>query len=151
MNGIGESTFAPDGVLTRAMFVTVLHRFAGTPKAAAKAVFADVADGVWYADSVAWACENGIVKGVSETEFAPDAFVTREQMALILSRYAAKDTDESKETAFDDIATLSEESRAAIEWAFAAGILNGMTETTFAPSENATRAQAAAIFVRFAK
>ena len=72
-------------------------------------------------------------------------------MALILSRYAAKDTDESKETAFDDIATLSEESRAAIEWAFAAGILNGMTETTFAPSENATRAQAAAIFVRFAK
>ena len=151
MNGIGESTFAPDGVLTRAMFVTVLHRFAGTPKAAAKAVFADVADGVWYADSVAWACENGIVKGVSKTEFAPDAFVTREQMALILSRYAAKGTDESKETAFDDIASLSEESRAAIEWAFAAGIFSGMTENTFAPSENATRAQAAAIFVRLAK
>ena len=151
MNGVGENAFAPDGVLTRAMFVTVLHRFAGTPKAAAKVTFADVADGAWYADSVAWACENGIVKGVSKTEFAPDAFVTREQMALILYRYAAKATDESKETAFTDIASLSEESRAAIEWAFAAGILNGMTETTFAPSENATRAQAAAIFVRFAK
>ena len=72
-------------------------------------------------------------------------------MALILSRYAAKDTDESKETAFDDIATLSEESRAAIEWAFAAGIFSGMTGNIFAPSENATRAQAAAIFVRLAK
>lgn len=150
MNGIGENTFAPDSVLTRAMFVTILHRVAGTPAVTVKAAFTDVADGAWYADSVAWAAEKGIVKGISETEFAPDAFVTREQMALILYRYAAKDADKAEKTAFSDIDALSEESIAAIEWAFAKGLITGMTESVFAPEDNATRAQAATIFVRFA-
>lgn len=150
MNGMGDGLFAPDGTLTRAMFVTVLYRLAGSPETEDTAVFTDVSADAWYAKAVAWAVKAGVVKGISETEFAPDAFVTREQMALMLYRYGAKSEDKGQKTGFTDIETLSEESVRAIEWAFGKGIITGMTESEFAPEDNASRAQAATIFVRFA-
>ena len=93
MNGVTETTFAPNATTTRGMIVTMLHRLEGEPSAAASA-FTDVAAGSYYADAVAWAAANGIVDGVSETSFAPDNAITREQMAAILYRYAEyKDYD----------------------------------------------------------
>ena len=149
MNGVGEGLFAPEEVLSRAMFVTILYRYVGSPEVKADTAFEDVSSGAWYAKAVAWAVENGIVKGTSEVLFAPDKAITREQMALILYRYSAQESAGTSEVSFTDISSLSEESVKAIAWAFAEGLVNGMTDTIFAPAENATRAQAATIFVRF--
>ncbi len=151
MKGMSEELFAPDEPLTRAMFVTILHRAAGLPTSEKTAVFSDVPQDEWFAEAVSWACENGIVRGVSDTLFAPEAPVTREQMALILYRYAAKDDEVVKEVPFTDLEGLSEEAVKAVAWAYANGLIKGMTETTFAPQGQATRAQAAALLVRFIK
>ena len=87
MKGISESEFAPNNTVTRAMFVTVLYRLEKEPTGA-KADFADVPEGTYYENAVGWAVQNGIVKGVSETEFAPDNDITREQMSLVFYRFA---------------------------------------------------------------
>ncbi len=88
MNGTGEKTFSPGLAGTRAMIVTMLYRMEGEPEVKANTSFRDVEAGSWYADAVSWAVENNITKGVSTTEFAPKADVTREQFATFLSRYA---------------------------------------------------------------
>ena len=151
MKGVSDELFAPDESLTRAMFVTILYRVAGLPANERTADFSDVPQDAWFAEAVTWAFENGIVRGVSDTLFAPNESVTREQMALILYRYAAKDEEMAKAAPFTDLEGLSEESVKAVAWAYASGVIKGMTETTFEPQGQATRAQAAAIFVRFAK
>ena len=86
-SGTSASTFEPELTMTRGMLVTVLWRMEGSPKAAASS-FTD-AGGSWYSSAVDWAAANGIVKGFDEKTFAPNATITREQMAMILYRYAA--------------------------------------------------------------
>ena len=86
MSGISATEFAPAAYMTRAMLVTVLWRYTGRPDAG-EAVFSDVVSGRWYSEAVAWAAENGIVTGFSETTFGVNANVTREQMYTILYRY----------------------------------------------------------------
>ena len=88
MNGTGGGKFTPDGTLTRAMLVTVLWRMSGCPEAAAPCPFTDVEAGSWYASAVAWAAEVGAVNGIGSGLFAPEADVTREQMATIFYRWA---------------------------------------------------------------
>ena len=88
MNGVADDAFDVDGNLTRAQLVTILYRIAGEPESTATNPFADVADGQWYTNAVIWAAENGIVKGVNTTTFAPNDQITREQIATILFRYA---------------------------------------------------------------
>lgn len=88
MNGVTEKTFEPNKTVSRGMFVTVLHRIENQPKAAGKTAFTDLDSGSYYADAVAWAVEKDIIKGISETVFAPEEQITREQMAAILYRYA---------------------------------------------------------------
>ena len=147
MNGISETEFAPEKEVTRAMFVTILYRAAEEPKVAAGTNFTDVAADQYYAKAVAWANANGIVKGISETEFAPDNNITREQMAVILYRYKkAQKTD--KTTNYADENSISEYAFDAINWANAQGIMNGNEDGTFAPLRNSSRAEAAAVFVR---
>ena len=87
MKGTGENRFSPDGTMTRAMVVTVLHRMEGTPAQETAGGFSDVKAGSYYEAAVAWAKENGIVNGVSETRFNPDGKITREQLAAILFRF----------------------------------------------------------------
>ena len=87
MNGITATTFGPSVTTTRGMIVAILWRQEGQP-AAADSTFTDVAGHMYYAEAIAWAEENGIVNGVSDTEFAPDRAITREEMAAILYRYA---------------------------------------------------------------
>ena len=153
MKGISETEFAPNNTVTRAMFVTVLYRLEKEPTAA-KADFADVPEGTYYENAVGWAVQNGIVNGVSETEFAPDNTITREQMATIIHRYMKfKGLDMSVSenvdvTSYEDFENISDYAKDAFRFACSNGIISGTSETTLAPKESATRAQMAAIFRR---
>ena len=89
MNGVGGGKFDPEGALTRAMVATVLWRREGGPAPAAPSGFSDVPKGQWYTDAVAWAKETGVVKGLTETTFGPDEFITREQLATMLFRFSS--------------------------------------------------------------
>ncbi|MBP3412720.1 MAG: S-layer homology domain-containing protein [Oscillospiraceae bacterium] len=155
MNGMNDSTFAPDKTLNRAMVVTILYRIAGSPEVSGSTVFTDVAEGLWYADAVQWGYENGVVKGVSEDRFAPDQAVTREQMVTFLYRYAklagydvsaAEKTDLS---GFEDAASISGYAADAFAWAVGEGIVNGVRETILAPQNTATRGQMAKIIMEY--
>ena len=151
MNGVSATTFAPNQSLTRGMFVTILYRLAGSPAVEAPANFADVPANQYYADAVAWASANGIVNGVSADKFAPNNNITREQMATIIHRYATArgiEAANKAEVTYSDSAMISEFAKAAVEWASGAGVLSGNSDGTFAPLRTATRAEAAAIFVR---
>ena len=88
MNGMGEGILAPDRNTTRAEFATVLYRLEGCPASSLNHPFTDVEKGGWYEQAVAWAYQNGVVKGMTETTFAPDSNITREQMVTMLYRYA---------------------------------------------------------------
>lgn len=147
MNGISETQFAPELEVTRGMFVTILYRAAGEPEVSAATNFADVTTDKYYAKAVAWANANGIVKGITETEFAPDNNITREQMAAILYRYA-KNKAVASEITYTDKHAISDYAMEAVAWAKAAGIMEGNADGTFAPVRNASRAEAAAVFVR---
>ena len=92
MTGTSATEFTPDGTLTRAMMVTVLHRLAGKPAAASTASFADVPAGKWYTDAISWANSKGIVLGYNATTFGVNDPVTHEQVALIFQRYSGDPT-----------------------------------------------------------
>ncbi len=154
INGMTEDTFAPSTQLTRAMLVTILYRVEGSPEVESDSKFSDVKNADWYGAPVIWAAENGIVNGISETEFAPNNAITREQIAAIMYRYAgSKNLDTKLEgngvTAFDDAATVSTWAKDAMSWAVNAKLINGKTETTVNPQDKATRAEAATIIMRF--
>lgn len=152
MNGMSDTTFAPNDTLTRAMFVTILYRADGEPEVGGTMSFTDVESGSWYEKAVIWAVNNGIVNGITETEFAPNAEITREQMATILYRYAAYkgyDVSVRGETSYTDKADVSPFAGDAVTWAFSKAVMSGHEGGSFAPQENATRAQAAAVFMRF--
>ena len=153
MNGVSETQFAPNGTLSRAMIVTMLWRMAGSPVVDYAMSFTDVADGQWYTEAIRWAQSTGVVNGYDAESFGTNDNITREQLASILMRYAAlKGVDVAKKAdlaKFDDAASISSWALESVEWANAAGILNGRTETTIAPTGNATRAEAAAMVQRF--
>ena len=88
MLGTGSTTFSPDAGTTRSMLVTILYRMAGSPAVSASASFTDIEAGAFYYDAVLWASGNDITNGVSETSFAPDVLIDREQLATFLYRYA---------------------------------------------------------------
>lgn len=152
MNGVGDGKFDPDGTTTRAMLVTILHRLEGTP-AAARSAFSDVPAGAWYAAAVDWAAAHKIVEGMDAATFAPTSPVTREQLAVILYRYAnfkGMGTAQKAElSAYSDAASVSAWSADAMAWANAAGLVNGVSKTQLDPQGSAARAQAAAILARF--
>lgn len=151
MKGVSDTLFDVQGSVTRGQLVTILYRVAGEPSVEGLVnPFQDVANDTWYTDAVIWAASEGIVKGVSETEFAPNAKITREQIVTILYRYdGEKAVSEDKLAAFTDAASVGNYAVDAMNWAIANGIVNGMTETTLAPTATATRAQMAVILKRF--
>ena len=153
MNGVADDAFDVDGNLTRAQLVTILYRIAGEPESTATNPFADVADGQWYTNAVIWAAENGIVKGVNTTTFAPNDQITREQIATILFRYAKAEKVEGKLAGFPDAEKVSDYAADAMAWAAEQGLINGISEsdgkTYLAPQETATRAQIAVILMRY--
>ncbi len=153
MDGVGDNLFAPNSQTTRAQLVTILYRLEGEPEVSGTSGFSDVAAGTWYTDAVAWAAANGIVNGVSETEFAPGKDITREQLATILFRYAeAKGYDVSARadlSAYPDADQIQSYATESVAWAVAEGLIQGFEDNTLRPAGNATRAQIATILMRF--
>ena len=153
MDGVGDSLFAPNSDTTRAQLVTILYRMEGEPEVSGTSGFTDVEADTWYTDAVAWAAANGIVNGVSETEFAPGKDITREQLATILFRYAeAKGYDVSARadlSAYPDADQIQSYAAESVAWAVAEGLIQGFEDNTLRPAGNATRAQIATILMRF--
>lgn len=160
-NGMSATTFEPYSNMTRAMFVTVLSRLGD--KVDQKwsipcdnpMKFDDVPDGMWYSDAVAWAGGAGVVNGMGENMFAPDAAVTREQMAVMIVNFAALAGTELPKTKdatdFTDEASINGWAKDAVHAAQQAGIINGRDSGAFDPQATATRAEVAAILHRFAE
>ena len=111
--------------------------------------FADVAEGAWYAEAVRWAASEGVVEGVSDTEFAPDDTVTREQLAAILWRYAGESATAADLNGYADGASVSGWAVTAMSWAVENMIITGSDGGLLSPLSGATRAQCAAILARF--
>ena len=153
MDGVGDNLFAPNSQTTRAQLVTILYRLEGEPEVSGTSGFTDVEADTWYTDAVAWAAANGIVNGVSETEFAPGKDITREQLATILFRYAeAKGYDVSARadlSAYPDADQIQSYATESVAWAVAEGLIQGFEDNTLRPAGNATRAQIATILMRF--
>ena len=152
MNGTADNTFSPKANTTRGMVVTVLYRLENQPSTSA-ASFTDVASGAYYANAVAWANANGIVSGYGSGKFGPNDKVTREQLAAILYRYAQyKKYDVSGANSLDgytDAQSVSSYAVPALQWANAAGIVTGKSGSKLDPKGNATRAEVAAMLMRF--
>jgi len=152
-NGVAEDTFSPGTSMTRAMLVTVLYRLESQPAVSGSSAFDDVAADQWYTDAVVWATGNGIINGLGNGKFGTDDPVTREQMAVILYRYAENcgydTTARANLSGYTDAANISAYAQEAMSWANAMGLVNGRTATSLAPTGTATRAEVAAIFHRF--
>ncbi|MBO4676074.1 MAG: S-layer homology domain-containing protein [Oscillospiraceae bacterium] len=151
--GTSDTTFEPEGAMTRAMFVTVLHRLAGRPAAEGENGFTDLRQD-WYREAVTWAVELGITKGVSETRFSPDTPVTREQAAVFLFRYAkaAGDLDKLTASAYTGkVGSLSSWAEAEARWALGAGLLRGRESAMLTPGEAAPRSLLAVILANYAE
>ena len=152
MKGVGEKRFGPDEQITRGMVVTILYRAEGEP-ATSEAPFTDLtAD--WYKDAVGWAASEEIVKGTSETTFAPDDPVTREQMATFLYRYtkykgAPISEPQIPADLFEDLDQISDFALDSMPWAIGEGLMKGVSEKKLEPKGTATRAQVAVLLQRF--
>lgn len=151
MDGTSATTFEPNGTMTRAMLVTILWRMEGEPVVNYLMPFTDVDGGAWYAEAVRWASSEGIVEGVSDTSFAPNAEITREQLAAILWRYAGEPATAANLAGYADGASVSAYAVDAMRWCVEHGIITGTTAATLEPQGTATRAQAAAMLMRFAE
>ena len=153
MDGVGDNLFAPNSQTTRAQLVTILYRLAGQPEPGGDSGFSDVETGIWYTDAVAWAAQNGIVNGVSDTEFVPGDDITREQLAAILYRYAACQGYDVSQRAdlsgFGDASSISGYAQEALSWAHAQGLVLGFEDGSLRPQGTASRAQIAAVLMRF--
>ena len=155
MSGVGGGSFSPGQPTTRGMLVTILYRMEGEPEYENTGAirFTDVNDDAWYAKGVYWAAENGIVKGVGDGRYLPEDPGTREQMAAIFHRYAGYKgydvTAQGDLSAFTDAASVGDWAREALIWAVDKELINGMGDGTVNPRGTATRAQTAAILMRF--
>ncbi len=155
LNGTGDATFSPDVTISRGMFVTALGRLAGIDPAAypSSSRFSDVPDTAYYAPFVEWAASKGIVNGTGTNTFDPDRAVTREEMAVIMQRYAGKlgyALPVAREAEiFADDAKITSSMKDAVQAMQQAGVMNGKGGHLFAPKDTATRAEAAAVLRRF--
>lgn len=156
MNGITDTTFGPNQQLTRAMFATILYRINGAPEVEYEAVFPDVPKGEWYTEGILWAYQNGIVNGYPNGNFGTEDNIEREQLAVMMYRYAGyMGYDRSQAEDFDAYVDGDKVSSYAIDgmgWAVGSGIVNGKDsggEFYLDPQGQATRAECAAIVMRF--
>ena len=154
MSGVDENNFGPELLTNRAMLVTILWRMEGCPTSEQATNFTDIKATDYFYNAVLWAAENKIVSGVSETSFAPNESITREQLAAILYRYAAyKGYDVTQGgmavREFSDYESISGYARGSVAWAVNAGIVSGKGNNTLDPGGVATRAEVASMLMRF--
>ena len=161
MSGFDATTFSPDTVSTRAQIVMILYNLSGDTTDYSKyyVPFTDVRPGTWYYNAVAWGYDKDIVSGMSTTTFAPDGLITREQMAVLLYGYTEKYAPAylggaASLNGFPDAASVSNWAYAAMSWAVGNGLISGIASNGadyLAPSGGATRAQIAAIMMRYCR
>lgn len=153
MTGTSDQTFSPKLPTSRAMFATILYRLAGSPAVSGSAGFEDVEPGQWYSDAIAWAAEKGIITGYSDTEFGPTDDVTRQQLAVMLHRFAkATGQDVSKRadlSGYRDAGEIAGWALEAMEWAVAEGLISGRGNGVLDPAGPAQRCEVAAILMRY--
>lgn len=153
MLGVSDTRFAPDQALSRAMLVTVLYRLADEPDVTADNPFTDVPAGQWYTNAVIWAAANGIVSGFGDGTFRPNAPATRAQAAVMLCGYAklaGRDTTQRADlSAYADAAEIPSWALAEMQWANAAQLIRGRSDTILAPNAGTTRAEMAKILSTF--
>ena len=137
--GMSDTLFAPNAACTRAQIVTFLWRAAGSPEPSALSSFADVPADAYYAKAVAWAVENGITNGTTDTTFGPDEICTRAHGVTFLSRAAGTNTASGNSNFADVDANAYYAS--AVKWAVDNGITNGIGSSLFGPDSSCTRAQ----------
>lgn len=157
MAGTGDTTFDPEVSLTRAMTAQILYNLEGQPKVDEEATFSDMTEApTWSVDAIAWAQDTGVVAGMGDNEFAPNAKVTREQFAQMMYNYAkykkydlTKTGDLSK---FPDDGSVSDWAETAMSWANGNGLINGHEDSGLIdPAGNTIRGQAASIIMNFNK
>ena len=157
VTGVGGGRFEPSRQLTRAEFVTMLYRLAGKPAVSAPASFSDVGTTAWYYDAVCWAAENGYVNGTGAGTFSPDGKITRQEVVTILFRYGGAQTGAEVllysvyDGQYTDSGAIAPWARSAMYWAVYNGVITGTSAAAVSPTATATRAEVAAIFVRYAK
>ena len=161
MSGFDATTFSPDTVSTRAQIVMILYNLSGDTTDYSKyyVPFTDVKPGTWYYNAVAWGYDKDIVAGMTPTTFAPDGLITREQMAVLLYGYTEKYAPAylggaASLNSFPDAASVSNWAYAAMSWAVGNGLISGIARDGadyLAPSGGATRAQIAAIMMRYCR
>ena len=147
VSGTSATTFEPTANVTRAQFVTMLAGLQGADVSAyTSGKFADVPADAWYAPYVNWAAENGVVYGVSDTAFAPDAEISRQDMAAMLYSYAGQFGIQlgtgNPAITFTDEADIADYALPAVEALQRAGVISGMPDGSFRPRDTATREQA---------
>lgn len=153
LKGTGNGSFNPDGSMTRGMIGTVLWRLGGSPKPSGDQLFADVSQGAWYNDAVAWAAADGIASGVG-SGFSPNGNVTREQIAVMLYNYSkfkglnTVAANGGTANQYSDTGNISSWASEAVNWAVSAGILTG-DGTNLNPNASATRAEVAVMIQRY--
>ena len=149
MSGTSDTTFSPNGTMTRAMLAVVLYRMAGSPAVSGSDSFTDTADGTWYANAVLWASGEGVMSGYGGGLFGTNDPVNREQIAAILWRYAGSPAAFGVAVPYADEASISAYAVSAAAWARENGLINGIDGNRFAPKSNATRAQVATVLMNY--
>ena len=151
MVGTSESTFEPNTAITRGMIVTILWRLEGSPMVDGALDYDDVTLEDWYGKAISWADSADVAAGYGNGRFGPNDAITREQLAAMLWRYAGSPAAEGSLFAFTDGTQTSDWAQPAMVWAVDQGLIAGVGDQRLDPLGQATRAQAAAILMRFAE
>lgn len=157
MSGMGSNHFDPSGTVTRAQLAQVLYNRAGSPETdLSENVFSDVDTSKWYASAVTWCQQKQIISGITPTEFAPDAPVTREQVCAMVrnfySGYLGNTPEQSPEdemAQYNDWNRVSDWAKDAVSWAHETGFMSGTSGTTLSPGGRTTREQLAQFLFNF--
>ena len=151
MGGYGNGLFGPNDNLSRAQFAQILFNKEGRPVVNYLLQYSDVANGAWYTEAIRWATSRGVVSGYGNGMFGPNDNITREQLAVMLWRYAGSPAATDKELHFTDADKASGYALEALRWAVENGILNGYGDGRLGPQGQATRAQVAQMLMSFLK
>ena len=155
MNGVSTTKFDPNNNLSRAQMCQIIYNMAGKPDTSDTPAYGDISATAWYADSVIWCCENGIAAGRSETDFAPDAAITREEVASFLyhyyTDYQGKEAQTGDISSFTDSGKINPDMAEAMSWAVGKELMKGNPNGTLVPDGTATRAEIATMMMRFCK
>ena len=148
-NGTAPGRFSPDQPMSRGMLAVVLHNLESNPAQALTGAFADVDNRQWYAGGVSWAAAQGIIGGYGNGTFGPNDNITREQLAVMLWRYAGSPAATERELHFADAYKASDWAAEALRWAVEKGVLNGKGGGILDPGGEATRAETAQMLKNF--